>query len=149
MGPGVHLDSMVQEIVWLDDPLKYPYLREYNYRTTAPRKFPVKTWFRRSRYRVIGYEVAEHVKGTGRVAYNRRFWYLKPHDRDLDPLGVYRYLSPAEAMVPSSIGLDRKSIPYKYSEMYREDIKRFRESQTSLAPQEAKYPGDLYVPNLP
>ena len=125
---------MATEIVWVEDPLTYLYLREDTYLTTAPRNFPVRTWLRRSGYRVIGYEVMEHEKGTGRTAYRRRFWYLKSHDRDLDPEGVYKYLTPTEAVIPSSKGLDRESIRYQNTELFRDDMKRLRAYRESLPP---------------
>jgi hypothetical protein len=155
MGPGVHLDSMVQgnvwakEIVWLEEPLKYTYLRELAYLTRDPRRFPVKTLYRRKRVRVIGYEVAERKKGIGHTLCCRRYWCLKPHDRDLDPHGVYQECCPPEAVHPSSILLNDCSIPFELSLHCMDDERRPRTSRGHRLRAKANYPGDLHEPDLP
>lgn len=139
MEPEEHPDSMAQgnvwakEIVWVEDPLKYTYLRELAYLTRDPRRFPVKTLYRQKRLRVIGYEVAERKKGIGRPICCRRFWCLKPHDRDLDPHGVYKDLCPSEAVHPSSIMLNDCSIPFELSLNCMGNVRQPRTSRASSA----------------
>lgn len=54
-----------------------------------------------SRFLMIGYqEVGEKV--ATRV-YQRRYWWLKSYDRDLQPNGVYKTRLPCEAVNPLSI----------------------------------------------
>jgi hypothetical protein len=93
-----------ERIVWLEDPLQYTYLREGTYgrtrRTGKIRGVPG--------CRLIGY--TEHRKhGRGIVPYRRRFWWLKPYDRDLEPDGVYADHYPAEAVDPGSIQVGTRS----------------------------------------
>ncbi len=119
---------MERKIIWLDNPLEYPYLREGTYVTTSPKVFPVKR-FLKNGMRVIGYEIHNKERGEHPKVYSRRYWFLKPHDRDLNPNGVYKYLAPAEAVVPSSIQENQESIEYKQSELFQNDMKRYEESE--------------------
>jgi hypothetical protein len=111
------------EIVWLQDPGKFRYLRETTYMTTRRRgRVPVPKGCT-----LVGY--ATHRKTPGGItAYIRRFWWLKPWDRDLDPEGCYDVMTfkrgpaPVEAVVPASIEVGKKSTWYSSSDLWAEDI---------------------------
>jgi len=115
------------DIVWLDDPTKYRYLREYQTFTTQPRaRIAIN-----KDYVLIGYAVA--AKDKGRRAYTRRFWFLKKYDRDFEPSGIYgqhtfeRGPAPAEAVLPTTIEVGKPSQTYCGSSLWREDILNLRE----------------------
>lgn len=124
-------------IIWLHDPLKFRYLREAVYITTRRRQKPPE---RRGRV-IVGYAV-HHKRGVGIVAYRRRYWHLKDYDRDLDPDGPYAVHnfrfgpSPHEAVIPSSVHVGHKSIPYGGSTLCAEDWEA-RESMERRARGEA------------
>lgn len=66
----------VEEVVWLEDPRNYEYLREGVYGTTQRSgKLSVNG-------KLIGYENVRK-KGKGTQTYRRRFWYLKEYDRGM------------------------------------------------------------------
>lgn len=75
-------------ITWLDDPMKYAYLRKGSF--TASARFPIKR-FEKQGDRVIGYS---RMPPRNPYVYDYTIYWLKKHDRDLDPEGVYR--GPAE-----------------------------------------------------
>ena len=110
-------------IVWVHDPLKFRYLRESNRFTTQRRRFPVK----RKDVLIVGY-ATHHKKGHGRTVYNRRFWYLKKWDRDLEPDGPYAVKNfrygpmPCEAVIPESIEAGKDSVDYYGSALWNEDF---------------------------
>jgi len=93
------------DIIWLDNPLKYTYLRESCYSTTKPRMIRKKM----HRSRLIGYSVH---KADGSRYYPRRIWTLNDWDRDLEPTGVYADDCPWEAVLPSSIQAGKPSLRY-------------------------------------
>lgn len=93
------------DIVWLDDPLKYTYLRESYCTTTKPKMIKK----RRQHGRMIGYSVH---KANGSRSYTRRIWTLKDHDKDLDPTGVYADDCPVEAVLPGSVRVGKPSLRY-------------------------------------
>jgi hypothetical protein len=89
------------EVVWLEDPYKWDYLRE-GIALTTQRHGGIKPG---SAWKVIGYEnVAK--KGRGICAYTRRFWWLKDYDRGC-PHEHRNYakgkLEPSEAVAPKDI----------------------------------------------
>jgi hypothetical protein len=98
------------EIVWLDDPLKFTYLRETILILTAPRHIKLKTPLFVYQEKIVGYEINTPRDSYG--CYIRRVWWLKTYDRDIDPDGSYKYHWPHEAVVPSSISIERKSTSY-------------------------------------
>lgn len=100
----------LKEIVWLESPSKFTYLREAEYHSCSSR-FPSKSLLKKGS-RLIGYQLVSHL--SARV-FNFRFWYLREYDRDLDPEGVYkdRLKYPCEAVLPSSIARDMESVPYR------------------------------------
>lgn len=104
---------MNKEIVWLEDPLKYSYLRETVYISTSPQKIRLKTPIWEGQAKIIGYEIIDREHEAARDTYERRVWWLKKHDRDLDPEGVYQYNHPYEAVLPDSVGVGVKSKPPK------------------------------------
>ncbi|MGD0534351.1 MAG: DUF6009 family protein [Methanoregula sp.] len=103
------------EIVWLEDPLEFTYLRETYYCTCSPVQIRLKTPIWREQAKIVGYEtipVKERKACGGMRAYTRRVWWLKKYDRDIDPSGVYATHWPCEAVLPSSIGLGKESVRY-------------------------------------
>lgn len=104
---------MKKEIIWLEDPLKYSYLRETVYITTAPKKIAIKTPIWENQAKIIGYEIFIKENEAAQNTYERRVWWLKKSDRDLDPEGVYKNNHPYEAVLPESIRVGEKSTPPK------------------------------------
>jgi hypothetical protein len=101
------------EIVWLDNPNKYRYLREGWVLERTPRKFNPEFSDKR---KVIGYAV--HM-ADGSRSYKRRYWYLMPYDADLEdkgPYGSYGVVTqkscPSEAVVPNRIKVGQGSQKY-------------------------------------
>ena len=75
------------ELVWLQDPSRYEYLREAAYLTRSRRQFPVKRtpWPNHPEHpRVIGYAVGGLDIGDRRPVYQRRFWDPRKHHRGAD-----------------------------------------------------------------
>lgn len=99
-----------ERIVWLRDPRQFAYLRESIYCTTR-RRGPISGRYIEDLAFIVGYAecVPKGKSGGWRTAYRRRFWWLKVHDRDLDPTGVYARGGPAEAVDPASIAVNRQS----------------------------------------
>jgi hypothetical protein len=97
------------DIVWLECPSKFTYLREGNYYSCSS-KFPCKSLLKRD-CRLIGYQLVSHRSPRD---FEFRYWYL--YDRDLDPEGVYKngMKFPCESVLPSSISRDRESVPYRW-----------------------------------
>jgi hypothetical protein len=89
-----------ERIVWLMDTNAMPYVREGVYLTTQRRTRPRPPGARGNV--LVGYaEVGK--KGSGIQVYERRVFWLKPHDRYFDPNGVYRVRMPAEAVRPQDV----------------------------------------------
>lgn len=80
-------------ITWLDNPLHYSYVRKTRYITISPR-FPVKSLGKifPELGRLIGYTMVERKNSNteGVYLYHHEFYWLKKHDRDLAPDGVYQ-----------------------------------------------------------
>lgn len=92
-----------ESIIWLDDPAKYPYLRESCTYTSQPRKFRLK-----GRDGLVGYAVH---KPNGSRNYCRRIWLWR---EGYDGKGVYAEDNfPAEAVLPESIQVGKPSPSYK------------------------------------
>jgi hypothetical protein len=112
------------DIVWLDDPTKYRYLREQKAFTTQPR---AKIAINKDDI-LIGYAVS--AKNKDRGAYFRRFWFLRKYDRDFEPSGIYGKLTfqrgpaPTEAVLPNTIEVGKPSQMYSGSSLWREDVNR-------------------------
>ncbi|MGI5255524.1 DUF6009 family protein [Actinacidiphila glaucinigra] len=93
------------EIVWLEDPSNLDYVRQ------ALDKTPRKAG--RPRYARDGRMVGYSVLGESATAnpdsglYERRVFFLLPHDRDQEPLGVYVHDSPGEAVDPHTIAVGK------------------------------------------
>jgi hypothetical protein len=94
------------EIVWLKDPLDFPYLREFVHRTTQPRG-RINPGMKDKAF-VVGY-IVKASKRRGRFSYARRFWWLKK--ADLNPKGTYALGEsyPFEAVLPASIAVGKES----------------------------------------
>lgn len=105
---------MKTEIVWLEDPLQFTYLREMTYLTTKPRQFRINSPIVNGQAKLVGYEIITLERNEKHPqTYSRRFWVLKKHDRDIDPDGVYKDRYPTEAVIPASIGSDSGSERYR------------------------------------
>ena len=87
-------------IVWLHDPAGFEYVRQAAIVTRTPNGMP-SDYLGGTRL-LVGYGEA---RKSGRGLYRRRIFYLRYTDRDLDPLGAYRYGAPAEAVDPMTAEL--------------------------------------------
>ncbi|PWR71851.1 DUF6009 family protein [Methanospirillum stamsii] len=80
-------------ITWLDNPLNYSYVRKTSY-TSLSSRFPVKTLGKKFQQfgKLIGHELIERKDSNtkGVYLYHHQFYWLKEHDRDLAPDGVYK-----------------------------------------------------------
>lgn len=107
---------MKTEIVWLEDPLNFTYLRETKWCSLKPKQIRLKTPIWGEQAEIIGYEIFHREQGeSAQSTYTRRVWWLKKHDLDIDPNGIYKNNQPSEAVIPSSISVGKKSAPYKTS----------------------------------
>ncbi len=88
-------------ILWLDDPAKYPYLREYTLFCTAKRGF-AKRWANGDNVVAIA-ELSKEPRTIQRRLY-RRAWHFDP-DKDPYP-GKDK---PSEAVFPDSISPGKMS----------------------------------------
>jgi hypothetical protein len=84
-------------IVWLLDPARFEYVRQAAIVTRKPSGPPSDDL---GGSRLVGYGEA---RKSGRGLYRRRIFYLRDTDRDLDPMGAYRYGAPAEAVDPMTV----------------------------------------------
>jgi len=118
------------EIIWLENPDKYRYLREAWVVTRTPRCINKKILG--SRDKLIGYSVHQP---DGSRFYKRRIWYLSPWDLVNDPGTPYAINEetghpdwcPLGAVVPSSIRIGKPSDTYssyitKNRERWRTEI---------------------------
>jgi hypothetical protein len=90
------------EIVWEEDPSNFDYVREYAL-TTCGRKRIAK-WTgegRRVGYAVLRPDAPHDFHFPGR--FTRRIFFLKDHDRDSQPNGLYNTGAPCEAVDPRTI----------------------------------------------
>ena len=87
-------------IMWLDNPLKYSYLREAGFYSRFHEKFPSKGVKKADKnFRVlVGYTVHDP---NGSRPFWRRFWYVR--DYDLDHSVYPQGIGPSEAVEPRSI----------------------------------------------
>jgi hypothetical protein len=112
-------------IVWLRDPLQFRYLRETPLSVVRRPTGKITPRFADMAF-MVGYATVRPQKGND--LYNRRIWWLKKYDRDLDPNGVYGQLTwgmgpaPHEAVLPTSIALNEESIRYEGSPQFMEDV---------------------------
>jgi hypothetical protein len=88
-------------VVWLEDPAPLDYVRQTLDKTPRRRNKP-----RWARYgRMVGYaeldDDAQADPDSG--LYRRRVFFLLPHDRDLEPQGLYAAGAPGEAVDPRTI----------------------------------------------
>ena len=65
--------EQVEEIIWLEDPSKWPYVKEDRIKSIYP-----KSIIRDHGWKVLGYENVRKVKGS--KFYSRRVWYLDKQD---------------------------------------------------------------------
>ena len=89
------------DIIWLEAPSRFSYVREESWETTRRSQEPPKST---PDWQVVGYStVKDNVKRPIGQNYRRRLFTLRPHDRDNDPDGTYRTGYPAEAVDPMSV----------------------------------------------
>ena len=142
----IHPDGKTQaiqqrkKIVWLENPMKFRYLREGELNNGRYEQAGVKSHLCEFG-KLVGYEIITdrnpeivyrdhqdgrtyHHKLDYLEKFDRRFWWLKKHDRDIKPEGCYKYLVPIEAVVPGSISLFKTSQSYKKSKYLSEDLAR-------------------------
>ena len=90
-----------ERIVWLIPTDDIDYVREGFYGTTC-RRGRVRPLAGRGSI-VVGYAELAKSPHRGRTFYTRRVFWLAPHDRHLDPEGVYAKGSPCEAVDPRTV----------------------------------------------
>lgn len=99
-------------IIWLDEPLKYSYLRKTKYMSTSSR-FPVKSIGKQVSdfATLIGYELTSKCPGNtkGVYLYHYEYYWLKKHDRDISPDGVYAGKEGFEGFMPNE-AVDPKNL---------------------------------------
>lgn len=94
-------------LTWIEDPFKYSYIRKSGY-IHFGRRFPIKSWGKDiSEFaKLIGFEQTGHPSPS--IYYYDVYW-LKKHDRDLSPDGVYKGkkefggFMPSEAVDPKNL----------------------------------------------
>ena len=59
--------------------------------------------------KIIGYEIFIKENEVAQNTYERRVWWMKNSDRDLDSEGVYKNNHPCEAVLPESISVGEES----------------------------------------
>lgn len=96
------------KIIWLNEPTKYTYLRE-RMEFMRSSRFPIKTFDLSLMALVVGYELVGRRPDD---TFMFRVWWLKSVDRDFEPDGSYKDNCPREAVMPSSIAVGKKSMPY-------------------------------------
>ncbi|MEV7123781.1 DUF6009 family protein [Kitasatospora griseola] len=88
-------------VVWLEDPAALDYVRQTIDKT--PRRRGKPRWLRDGR--MVGYaeldDDAQADPDSG--LHRRRVFFLLPHDRDLDPQGLYAAGAPGEAVDPRTV----------------------------------------------
>ncbi|MDX2705667.1 DUF6009 family protein [Streptomyces sp. PA03-6a] len=96
-------DALTHEanIVWLEDPTKFDYVRQALDKTSRRAGRP--------RYardgRMVGYSTLSEDASPNPDSglYERRVFFLLPHDRDQHPDGTYEHGSPGEAVDPRTL----------------------------------------------
>jgi len=92
----------VVEVVWLENPHKYEYLRETTIVTDFRSGKPSKNWS--DLYRIVGYENVAKAKSP----YYRRVWWLKTYDRGCPKeYEGYRKGIPTEAVLTKNIKISK------------------------------------------
>jgi hypothetical protein len=88
-------------VVWLEELEEIDYVRQTLDKTTRRRNKP-----RWARYgRMVGYaELDDNAQADPDSGlYRRRVFFLLPHDRDVDPEGLYAAGAPGEAVDPRTV----------------------------------------------
>ncbi|MFC8450110.1 DUF6009 family protein [Kitasatospora sp. NPDC057223] len=90
-----------ETVVWLEDPAAFDYVRQTIDKT--PRRRGKPRWLRDGR--MVGYAELDEtaVADPDSGLHRRRVFFLLPHDRDLDPAGLYAAGAPGEAVDPSTV----------------------------------------------
>lgn len=91
-------------IVWLEPAGSHPYLREAVVTDFSARSRPRLA----PGNRLVGYGTTR--RGRPGDLHRRRYWWVKPSDRSMDPTGVYATTCPLGAVDPSSIQVARPSL---------------------------------------
>ena len=85
-------------VVWLHDPAHFDYVRQGAIVTRTP-SGPPSDYLGGSSL-IVGYS---DVRDNGRGLYRRRLFYVRDTNRCCDPMGVYRYGAPVEAVDPMTV----------------------------------------------
>jgi hypothetical protein len=108
------------EIVWEEDITHLDYVREWVY--TYPRRRLIRQWGmdgRRVGYSVVAPDAPAEWDMGGWVGFWRREFFLKAHDRDSKPRGVYSTGCPIEGVDPRTV---RPGVPGVQTERAWGDI---------------------------
>ena len=103
------IEETVEEIIWLDDPYKWDYLRECVTLTKKRDNDISQLKNHPDCYKLVGYENFRK-KGKGTV-YHKHVWWLKKYDKDcLEPFPDYQkgVKKPSEAINPREIKIPEK-----------------------------------------
>ncbi len=93
-----------EEIVWLEDIGRLPYVREIEYAYANTRKQPIR-WTGSGR--VVGYSTLRPDARSQTPGYFvRRIFLIQPHDRSENPDGVYATGCPVEGVDPLTVHPD-------------------------------------------
>lgn len=90
------------DIVWEIDIDDIDYVRE-GFATAGTRSRPVP-WSDHNEGKRVGYAVlTDTAPANGPGRFERRVFFLKSHDRNEDPDGVYENMAPSEAVDPQTV----------------------------------------------
>jgi hypothetical protein len=98
-----HLDQEVK-ITWLDDPRKFPYLREKFELHALRARFPMTRWKKSRTHKLMGYSEISVLAKAIHGRFYRRLWWVK-----LIPPDRYSEGCPGEAVIPSSVSVGKSS----------------------------------------
>jgi len=85
------------DVIWLDDPRKYVYVREGTYLCCSPNYKPIK---KRDKEKLIGYTKPKYISGR---LYKGTFWWLKEYDLGMpkEEEGYKNYKIKGKQVVPN------------------------------------------------
>ena len=88
-------------LVWLEDPARFPYVRQSFAMTPRRKGMPAKAYRRGDR--LVGYaELKPFARPESPGGYYRRIFWLKTHDRNSGH-ACYRHSAPCEAVDPATV----------------------------------------------
>lgn len=92
----------IGDVVWVEEPTNYSYLRETRYTTLGYRP-PLKKKIWQGQKVIVGFKLVTRGKVGGRNLNTFLVWWLKTYDRDFMPNGIYKFHMPSEGVVVSEL----------------------------------------------